>query len=119
MRIVTALEFESVSSSAEALRDNACRRAWPSPMRKALVAFTRAFATSISAFQHSRNVIVNGIELSKTKLNHRTFIRQHIGFIFQDHKILFDRTVYNNVRLPLDILGYPEFLADVPGFPQM
>lgn len=54
------------------------------------------------------NVVVNGISLSETKLNHRTFIRQHIGFIFQDHKILFDRNVFDNVRLPLDILGYPE-----------
>ncbi|HMT01869.1 MAG TPA: ATP-binding cassette domain-containing protein [Burkholderiales bacterium] len=56
----------------------------------------------------SGKVIVNNINLSDTKQNHRTFIRQHIGFIFQDHKILFDRSVYNNVRLPLDILGYNE-----------
>ena len=56
----------------------------------------------------SGSVIVNGFELAETKINHRTFIRQHIGFIFQDHKILFDRNVFENVRLPLDILGYPE-----------
>lgn len=56
----------------------------------------------------SGKVIVNNINLTNTKQNHRTFIRQHIGFIFQDHKILFDRTVFNNVRLPLDILGYNE-----------
>lgn len=56
----------------------------------------------------SGSVIVNGFELAETKLNHRTFIRQHIGFIFQDHKILFDRNVFENVRLPLDILGYSE-----------
>lgn len=51
-------------------------------------------------------VVVNGIELDNTSQNHRTFIRQHIGFIFQDHKILFDRNVFNNVRLPLDIMAY-------------
>lgn len=56
----------------------------------------------------SGSVIVNGIELSDTSLNHRTFIRQHIGFIFQDHKILFDRNVFDNVRLPLDIMAYHE-----------
>ena len=56
----------------------------------------------------SGDVTVNGFELSQTKLNHRTFIRQHIGFIFQDHKILFERNVFDNVRLPLDVLGYPE-----------
>lgn len=54
----------------------------------------------------SGNVIVNKFPLSATKLGHRTFIRQHIGFIFQDHKILFERNVFDNVRLPLDILGY-------------
>ena len=51
-------------------------------------------------------IIVNNINLTNTNQNHRTFIRQHIGFIYQDHKILFDRTVFENVRLPLDILGY-------------
>lgn len=56
----------------------------------------------------SGRVFVNGIDLTETKQNHRTFIRQHIGFIFQDHKILFDRNVFNNVRLSLDILGYRE-----------
>ena len=51
-------------------------------------------------------VTVNNIDLTRISQNHRTFIRQHIGFIFQDHKILFDRSVFDNVRLPLDILGY-------------
>ena len=54
----------------------------------------------------SGSIIVNKFELSKTSQNHRTFIRQHIGFIFQDHKILFDRSVLENVRLSLDILGH-------------
>lgn len=56
------------------------------------------------------SVIVNGIELNSTSQNHRTLIRQHIGFIFQDHKILFDRNVFENVRLPLDVLGVEEKL---------
>ncbi len=58
----------------------------------------------------SGNVIVNRFDLSTTKLNHRTFIRQHIGFIFQDHKILYDRNVFDNVRLSLDIMEYPEHI---------
>jgi cell division transport system ATP-binding protein len=53
----------------------------------------------------SGNVIVNNINLAQISQNHRTFIRQHIGFVFQDHKILFDRSVSANVRLPLDIGG--------------
>jgi cell division transport system ATP-binding protein len=50
-------------------------------------------------------VMVNGIELGRISHNNRTFIRQHIGFVFQDHKILFDRNVFDNVRLPLDVIG--------------
>lgn len=53
----------------------------------------------------SGNVIVAGTNLAKQSQNYRTFIRQHIGFVFQDHKILFDRDVYANVRLPLEIAG--------------
>jgi cell division transport system ATP-binding protein len=33
-------------------------------------------------------------------------VRQHIGIVFQDHKILFDRNVFDNVMLPLDIIGF-------------
>lgn len=55
----------------------------------------------------SGNVIVNGFDLTSTKVHHKTLIRRYIGFIYQDHKILFDRDVFENVRLPLDILGFP------------
>ncbi|MGN6837049.1 cell division ATP-binding protein FtsE, partial [Neisseria sp. P0021.S005] len=34
------------------------------------------------------------------------FMRQHIGIVFQDHKILYDRNVLQNVILPLRIGGY-------------
>ena len=51
------------------------------------------------------DVVVNGVDLAKLSQNNRTFVRQHIGMVFQDHKILFDRSVFDNVRLPLDIVG--------------
>ena len=35
------------------------------------------------------------------------FIRRRIGLIFQDHKLLYDRSVFDNVQLPLDIIGFP------------
>lgn len=54
---------------------------------------------------NSGSVIVNNIDLGKISQNNRTFIRQHLGFVFQDHKMLFDRNVFDNVRLPLDIVG--------------
>lgn len=34
------------------------------------------------------------------------FIRRQIGLIFQDHHLLSDRTVFDNVSLPLVIAGY-------------
>ena len=33
--------------------------------------------------------------------------RRDIGVVFQDHQLLFDRSVYDNVALPLQIAGYP------------
>jgi cell division transport system ATP-binding protein len=44
-----------------------------------------------------------------TRISNRRipYIRRKIGFIFQDHHLLFDRTVFDNVALPLVIAGYP------------
>ena len=44
--------------------------------------------------------------------NHLGFLRQHIGIVFQDHKILFDRNVIQNVLLPLRIIGYDQAQAE-------
>ena len=35
------------------------------------------------------------------------FLRRQIGVVFQNHHLLFDRTVFDNVALPLQILGLP------------
>ncbi len=42
------------------------------------------------------------------KINSRQipFIRRKMGLIFQDYKLLNDRTVFDNVALPLIIMGY-------------
>ena len=50
-------------------------------------------------------VWLNGQALSKLPDNQLSFMRQHIGIVFQDHKILFDRSVMDNVLLPLYITG--------------
>jgi len=54
----------------------------------------------------SGNVVVSGHNLSKLRRSQLPFVRQHIGVVFQDHKILFDRNVFDNVMLPLDIIGF-------------
>lgn len=51
-------------------------------------------------------VIVNNQNLAKVPRRRIPYFRRNIGIIFQDHQLLFDRTVYDNVALPLIIAGY-------------
>ena len=50
-------------------------------------------------------VIVNGRNLSNTPDRLAPIVRQGTGMIFQDHKLLKDKTVADNVALPLMIAG--------------
>jgi cell division transport system ATP-binding protein len=52
-------------------------------------------------------VLVNNQNLAKLGKNKIPYFRRNIGIIFQDHQLLFDRTVFDNVALPLIIAGYP------------
>lgn len=54
---------------------------------------------------------VNNNCLNDLNHNQLSFVRQHIGLIFQDHKILYDRTALENVLLPLYITGYDKNTA--------
>ena len=51
-------------------------------------------------------VVVNGQNLAKVSHRKIPYHRRDIGIIFQDHRLLFDRTVFDNVALPLVIAGY-------------
>ncbi len=51
-------------------------------------------------------VVVNGQNLTKVSRRKIPYHRRDIGIIFQDHRLLFDRTVFDNVALPLVIAGY-------------
>ncbi len=44
--------------------------------------------------------------LSRVKSGQIPFIRRKMGLIFQDYKLLNDRTVFDNVALPLIIMGF-------------
>jgi cell division transport system ATP-binding protein len=48
---------------------------------------------------------VNGKNLTKLPRRRIPYFRREIGVVFQDHKLLFDRTVYDNVALPLIVTG--------------
>ncbi|MFO7603759.1 MAG: cell division ATP-binding protein FtsE [Gammaproteobacteria bacterium] len=52
-------------------------------------------------------VIINGQNMSKLSRRRIPYHRRNIGIIFQDHQLLFDRTVFDNVALPLVIAGVP------------
>lgn len=54
----------------------------------------------------SGEVWVNNSCLNQMNHDQLGFLRQHIGFVFQDHKILYDRSALANVLLPLEISGY-------------
>jgi len=51
-------------------------------------------------------IYVDGQNISRISKRRIPFHRRKIGFIFQDHHLLFDRTVFDNVALPLIISGY-------------
>ena len=51
-------------------------------------------------------VLINGHDLKRIKRKQIAYARRDIGMIFQDHRLLMDRTVFDNVALPLLIEGY-------------
>ena len=55
---------------------------------------------------NSGSVLVNSQNLSVIKSGALPYLRRHLGIIFQDHKLLFDRSVFDNVLLPLQICGF-------------
>jgi len=56
-------------------------------------------------------IIVNNHNVSKLKNHTIPFLRRNLGMVFQDQKILFDRSVFDNVLLPLQICGFDHWSA--------
>ena len=54
----------------------------------------------------SGNLLINGKNLNRLPRAKVPFYRRQVGVVFQNHQLLFDRSVYNNVALPLQISGY-------------
>ncbi len=51
-------------------------------------------------------LIVNNTDLSKISGNRVAALRRQIGSVFQDHQLLFDRSVGDNVAVPLQAAGF-------------
>jgi cell division transport system ATP-binding protein len=54
----------------------------------------------------SGTVIVSGQNTRTLKPAAVPYLRRKFGLVFQDHKLLFDRNVFENVQLPLQITGF-------------
>ena len=53
------------------------------------------------------SLVVNGQNLSALRRSAIPYLRRHFGLVFQDQKLLFDRSALDNVLLPLQIVGLP------------
>lgn len=51
-------------------------------------------------------VWVDGQNLRQVSSRKVPYLRRNIGVVFQNHQLLFDRSVFDNVALPLTIAGY-------------
>jgi len=56
-------------------------------------------------------ILVGGRNINRMPANQVPFHRRRIGVVFQDHQLLFDRSVFDNVLLPLQIEGYEKHEA--------
>lgn len=54
----------------------------------------------------SGRVMINQVDLSRIRRQQVPYIRRDIGIIFQNHRLLMEHTVFDNVALPLIIEGF-------------
>ncbi|MNN05346.1 Cell division ATP-binding protein FtsE [compost metagenome] len=59
----------------------------------------------------SGQLLLGGQDLGRISTPQIPFLRRQIGVVFQNHQLLGDRSVFDNVALPLQILGLPK--ADI------
>ena len=60
----------------------------------------------------SGSITVSDQIVNKLKKSMVPFLRRSLGIIFQDQKILYDRTVFANVMLPLQIHGFEKIVME-------
>ena len=50
-------------------------------------------------------IVVNGWDVVNLPKNKLPTLRKNVGVVFQDLKLLLDRTIFENVMLPLEVAG--------------
>ncbi len=55
----------------------------------------------------SGNILINGTNLNLLRRQQIPTYRRQLGVVFQNHRLLMDRSLYENVALPLQVSGYP------------
>jgi cell division transport system ATP-binding protein len=63
---------------------------------------------SLSERPSRGQLTVNGRNVATTTRGKIPLFRRQIGMVFQDHKLLVDRTIFDNVALPLIVAGVGE-----------
>ena len=53
------------------------------------------------------DLYINGESIANLKRRHIPKFRRKIGMVFQDYRLILDRTVFENIALPLQIEGKP------------
>lgn len=54
----------------------------------------------------SGSIQVGGYQLSRLRREQIPSLRRNIGVVFQNHQLLFDRSVFDNVAIPLQVAGF-------------
>ena len=63
----------------------------------------------------SGEAIVNSYDLNTMTPSRLPYYRREVGFVFQDFKLLKERSVLDNVTFPLEVQGVPKFQRDEIG----
>ena len=74
---------------------------------------------------NSGEITINGKNLSKIRRRHIPKLRREMGVVFQDFRLIENKTVYQNIAFAMEVLGKPrkeinkrvKFLLDLIGLP--
>jgi len=54
----------------------------------------------------SGSIFINEEDISNLYRNQVPYLRKHVGVVFQDFRLLKDKTIYENLDITLNVLGY-------------